>query len=461
MNKKLHIATVALFAAAVSFAQEAEMEEATQITPEEAVVVNEDLAIKVDETVVAEDTATLIEKKFDEFRVSKQETNPNWDWGTPDEKGDVYIRAEYAVDLDSTQPEFIKARWFAFEKAYTRALADYIIDTYGKFVGNTISSEFGDDSTGATDIADKPSATLREKIGMLAEAKVDKALAAEGVPESQYKGKDIVAKKELAHDVLMKSMAKRAIRDSSGCIPIKSFEAYNDTNYRVGVIIKGGPQCKSLAKCFRMKKRPMLVKEGKSWKALRPSDEDMLQEFGVRLYFDETGTPSLLSYGQFGTSYTGKNNSMRERFEKQAKHQATMLADSKIAEFINSMMDATDESPDIGIDMQDAILAFSDDTSKEENKISMMDKYRKGFKLNTNIDMAGITTVYGPKMITHPSGHKVAVVVRRWSFAQVDSIKEMERLERETEKAGGVVPVPKPTAPKGGSGVRSGATYDF
>lgn len=458
---KMYIAMAAAVAISASFAQEAAPDAAAQITPEAAVAVNQDLAVKVNEAVMAEDTAKLLEEKFEEFRAAKQETNPNWDWGTPDEKGDVYIRAEYSVDLDSTQPEFIKARWFAFEKAYTRAVADYIIDTYGRFVGQTISSEFGDDSTGAADIASKPSATLSEKIGMLAEAKVDKALAAEGVPESQYKGKDLVAKKELAHDVLTKSMAKRAVRDSSGCIPIKSFEAYNDTNYRVGVVIKGGPQCKSLAKCFRMKKRPMLVREGKSWKDLRPSDKDMLQEFGVRLYFDETGTPSLLSYGQFGTSYTGKNNSMRERFEKQAKHQATMLADSKISEFINSMMDATDDSPQIGTEMQDAISAFSDDTVSEDNKISIMDKYRKSFKLTTNMDMAGITTVYGPKMIKHRSGHNVAVVVRRWSFAQVDSIKEMERLERDADKTGGVVPPPRPNAPKGGSGVRSGATYDF
>ena len=342
-----------------------------------------------------------------------------------------------------------------------RAVADYILDTYGKFVGKTISSEFGDDSTGAEDLATKPSATLSQKIEMLNEAKVDKALAAEGVPESQYKGKDLVAKRELAHDVLTKNMARQAIRDSSGCIPIKTFEAYNDKNYRIGVILKSGPQCKSLSKCFRMKKRPMLVKEGKSWGELRPTEQGMLQEFGTRLFFDETGTPTLLSYGQFGTSYTGKNNHIRERFEKQAKHQATMLADSKIAEFINSMMDVTDETPEIGIEMQDAISAFSDDTRTREDRLNILDTYRKGFKATANMDMEGISTVFGPQMITHPSGHRVAVVVRSWSFARIDAIREAERMEREVDKRGGTVPPPQPKPVPGGSGVRSGATYDF
>ncbi len=432
------------------------------LPPEAGAVDNADLTVKVDETLRTDDPESLLAKKFEEFRIEKQKTNAAWDWGTPiPGTQDVYMKAEWAVDLDSTQPEFIKARWFAFEKAYTRAVADYIIDTYGKFVGQTISSEFGDDSTGAEDLTVRPSATLAQKIDMLAEAKVDKALANEGVPESQYKGKDLVAKRVLAQDVLKKSAAKKAIRESSGCIPIKTFEAYNDKTYRIGVIIKVGPQCKSLSKCFRMKKPPVLTKEGKSWAELRPTDAGMLQEFGVRLYFDETGMPSLLSYGQFGTSYTGKNNSMRERFERQAKHQATMLADSKISEFINSMMDVTDESPDLGMELEDAISAFSDDTRSREDKLNILDVFRKGFKMTTNMDMAGITTVYGPQMIRHPSGHRVAVVVRRWSFAQVDAIREMERKEKETDKRGGVLPPPQPRPVKGGAGVRSGATYDF
>ena len=459
---KTQLMVAAFMGMSVAFAQElAQQEEFAEITPESATAENADLAVKVSETVIAEDTAALLEEKFEEFRTAKREADANWDWGTSDGKGDIYIKAECAVDLDSTQPEFVKARWFAFEKAYTRALADYIVDTYGKFVGKTISSEFGDDSTGASDIEERPSATLGEKIGMLAEAKIDKALAAEGVPESQYKGKNLVTKKELAHDVLTKSMVKRAVHDSSGCMVIKTFEAFNNKNYRVGVIIKGGAQCKSLAKCFRMKKRPALVKEGLSWGQIRPSDQEMLQEFGVRLYFDETGTPSLLSYGQFGTSYTGKNNAMRERFEKQAKHQATMLADSKISEFVNSMMDVTDETPQIGTEMQEAISTFSDDTASDDVKISMVDKYRKSFKTSTSVDMSGITTVYGPKMIAHPSGHKVAVVVRRWSFSQLDAIKDMERLEKELEKKGAVAPVSKAQNTTEGSGVRSGATYDF
>lgn len=458
MKKTLITAMVA--ASCAAFAQ-APAEEEAPVAPETAAAANADLAMKIDETVKCDDPETLLESKFEAFREKKREKDADWDWGRPDARGDVYLMSDWAVELDSTQPEFIKARWFAFEKAYTRALAQYTIDTYGKLVGRTISEEFGDDSTDARELAAKPSATLEKKIELLAEAKVDKALAEEGVPESQYKGKDLVAKRVIFADTIKKTLVKKAIHDSSGCIPIQTFEAFNDKSYRVGVIIKGGPQCKSLAKCFRMKKRPMLVKEGAPWASLKPSDEAMLQEFGARLFFDETGTPSLVSYGQFGTSYTGKNAAMRERFERQAKHQAVALADSKISEFMKSMMAATDETPELSMQMENAVDSFSDDTVSEEDRIAMVDQFRRNYKMDTDMDMAGITTVYGPKIIKHPSGHRVAVVVRRWSFAQVDAIKEMERIERETERAGAVPPPPKAQGPKGGSGVNSGKVYDF
>ena len=282
-----------------------------------------------------------------------------------------------------------------------------------------------------------------------------------GVPESQYKGKDLVAKRELAHDVLTKNMVKKAIHDSSGCIPVRTYEAFNDKEYRIGIILRSGPRCRTLSKCIRMKKRPMLDGERRSWRELYPTEKDMLNEFGVRLYIDETGTPTLLSFGQFGTSYTGKNKTMRERFEKQAKHQALTLADLKIAEFINSMMDVTDETPEIGMEMQDAISAFSDDTKSREEKLNILDKFRKGFSSTANMDMEGISTAFGPLMVTHKSGHRVALVVRRWSFDRVEAIREAERIEKEADKSGGTVPPPQPKPAPGGSGVRSGATYDF
>ena len=55
-----------------------------------------------------------------------------------------------------------------------------------------------------------------------------------------------------------------------------------------------------------------------------PPEDEIVNNFGVRLYFDETGTPALLSFGQFGSSYTGKSERMAERAEEQAMRQARL-----------------------------------------------------------------------------------------------------------------------------------------
>ena len=125
------------------------------------------------------------------------------------------------------------------------------------------------------------------------------------------------------------------------------------------------------------------------------------------------------------------------------------------------MMDVTDETPEIGMEMQDAISAFSDDTRSREDRLNILDKFRKGFTGTASMDMEGISTAFGPLMVTHPSGHRVALVVRRWSFDRVEAIREAERMEKEADKRGGTVPPPQPKPVPGGSGVRSGATYDF
>jgi len=69
--------------------------------------------------------------------------------------------------------------------------------------------------------------------------------------------------------------------------------------------------------------------------------------------------------------------------------------------------------------------------------------------------MKGRSTVYD-EVLTHPNGHKVAVVVRRWSFRTVDAINAIDAPAAvETPKA------EKPAATKEGAGVRKGRTYDF
>ena len=184
------------------------------------------------------------------------------------------------------------------------------------------------------------------------------------------------------------------------------------------------------------------------------SMEEMTSNFGVRLYFDETGTPALLSFGQWGSSYTGKSAAMVERAEEQALNQARLLADSSLTAFINSFMEAA-ESGDVGENISEGIVFTDDGNATPESVANVADVYLKKIKMTGADTMKGRSTAYD-EVLTHPNGHKVAVVVRRWSFGTVDAVNAID-----TPPAPEKPKADKPAANKEGAGVRKGRTYDF
>ena len=68
--------------------------------------------------------------------------------------------------------------------------------------------------------------------------------------------------------------------------------------------------------------------------------------------------------------------------------------------------------------------------------------------------MRGRATAAGfPKVITHGSGHKIAVCVRVWSFDQYDAMSRTP--QKETSKPA------EPQIKTGDSGTSRGRAYDF
>jgi hypothetical protein len=202
--------------------------------------------------------------------------------------------------------------------------------------------------------------------------------------------------------------------------------------------------------CFKNKMRPVVAREGGITIAeALPSKKDMLGNFGVRLFFDEKGNPALLSFGQFGSSYKGKSASRAERAEVQAMNQAKNLADAGLTAFINSWMDAAEESI-ISEDVSESVLFMDDGSARPEEIQKFVDIYRKSIKQYGRDTMKGRSTVF-EEFITHENGHKVAVVVRCWSFDTVDAVDALNKVVDE-----------KPAPPKNGNpGIKTGRTYDF
>lgn len=415
--KKLLIAAIVLGAACVSFAQGKE----------------------------------LLQEAFEAFA---SETGISYGVVTPE--GRVYQKGQSVVDADVASAQFVKSRSMAYERAYQSAVSQFMLDCYGRETTKRVSEFYGNQSSDAEEAPVAEAKGLLAKIGLLVEEKLNKALAAEGVPPEKYATATVVEKRKLLHDAILIETAARALHASSGCIPVKTFETRGeDGRYYIGVIVRYDATSVTLAEAFRKKQRPALKKEGGlTLDEVLPSKEAMLDNFGVRLYFDETGTPALLSFAQLGSSYTGTSARMKDSAEGQALNQARKLADSGLTSFISSIMQVNETSR-VGEEITESRVFTDDGNVTPEEASKVIDVYRRSIEQVGGDTLLGRDTVF-EGILTHPSGHKIAVAVRRWSFATVDATKAIDapkKKEAEANKA--------PAVQREGAGVRSGATFDF
>lgn len=378
-----------------------------------------------------------------------------FDYGVYTQDGRFYSKGQSPVAAHYASPSFVKSCAMAYERAYINALSQFVMDFYGRETSTKLLQYYGDNSSNASESPTAKAKGICDKVVLLADAKLNKALEAEGVAPEKYNVCGVVEKRNLLTDAIITKTMKRALQSSSGCIPVRTFVSIGDDGqYYVGVVVRYDATSKELAKCFKNKTRPAVKKDfGLSLKDALPPKEEILSNFGVRLYFDETGCPALLSFGQYGSSYTGQNPIAADRAEEHALRQAQNLADSGLTMFINSFMDISEGSEMSEIQTED--IVFTDDGNATPESVSaVIDKIRRNVKQQGSDTMRGRSTVFC-EVLEHPNGHKVAVVVRRWSFATVDAANRMDAT-RKSDAEKQVVP-----SRKSNGAIMKGRTYDF
>ena len=421
----------------------------TEISTEDVISLNAD--IKATQPVTA---ANLLRDEFEAFRKERGIES----FGTPNTKGTVYFTGEASVSVNVNNADFIKSRSMAYHKAYQDAVAQLIMDRVGKEMTKTIREESGDDSSNAEEPPanlNEAQSVLRKKINALGEAIIDKQLEKHGVDPKEYADKGVAAKKELYRNSILKSSMRKAFGHAAGCLVVQTFEAKaDDGNYAIGVVLRSDEVCNNVARSISKKQRPTLARSsGLSVKDALPTDEEMLSSFGVRLFFDENGEPALLSFGQWGSNVKkGANTRMIDRAERNALIQAERLANSQLTDFINSTI-RVDESSTVGEEEVSQMVFLKDGTAKREDFVNIIDKWSKKSVTVGFDSMIGRSTVYR-KVLTHPTNHRVAVVVRCWSFGKLDAEKNVLEEKKKTSTN-------TPAIKQEKHGVRRGKVYDF
>jgi hypothetical protein len=346
------------------------------------------------------------------------------------------------VTKDTNDARFRDSLTIAYEKAYMGAQKKLLMQIYGKTISEKAMTLFEDNSEGfkedfvkkledAKNVKEQID-TIFGKVAKLAETKLDKALVEEGVSLDKIKSLSVQQKQTLYKDQFTKTVGQGfTLETLLGSVPMQTFVGmYNDAP-AIGVVMMKSDKTSIVAQDISMQRKPRLskVKGVNPFSLLPKNNQEYLKEFGVRLFFDESGFPSLISYAQKGVSYKGDSKSRRAKQIKSAQDAATMRADAQISEFLNVVMTATDKEKNGEIEQTNLKNQLNEITNVEEivevSTSRIVNILEKNAKATSKMDNAGLSTI--KKWITQDdTGNTSVGAVRLWSYDQLSAAKRVQ-----------------------------------
>jgi hypothetical protein len=382
--------------------------------------------------------------------------------------GKTFFRASEVVTVKPTDPAFGKELQFAYEKAFLKLQADFILQTYGTIVGQTVSDYFEDDSTNAKEFEPvkveestkkgKLSSMLDKAIAVL-DKKLDQILEEQGVEKSELNKMSVAQKKKLFKDNIANSSMKKAYQSISGLVPVKT-TIVKDSNsagsfVRVGIIAVMSDKTLQFAKDMS-KKRPTHIRgKGKNLRDVMPiKDKDYLNEIGIRYLYGEDGRPMLLSYGRWSVVNKSNNPSRYAKKIETAKAKAMTIAQIAISQFQSTQITAQEsaEAESISEEIAKKVTNFEGDeimgTDESVDTINeTLDKYFKKIKAKTKMKLRGTSLVRSWEAKDENGIIHVGSVVA-WSYDTLESANEVARQQREQKSDKPKPKVAQPQKPK-------------
>ncbi len=380
-----------------------------------------------------------------ENQIQKYAQKHNFEFGVDTKRGKYFIYDIESVALKPTDPDFVKSLSVAYEKAFFNAQEEFVMDIFGRTVNEKKMNLFANNSTDAKEFAsDKVNNQgVMAKIGRifdktlsLTEKSLDNALVKLGVDPSNIEKLNKKEKNTLLKNKFIAQTMKEAFGSVAGFIPVKTFVG-KDTQgqYAVGVIAMRSDKTSQVAKDISRQRYTNIEGRGKSIKDMVPTDKkELLNEFGLRLVFDATGKPALISYAQWGFNAKGLGSYMKNQAKKNAKSMAQDMADSFISDFVNGNLQASSQSEHGEIIQRVLEREGGADGMVTDRTIkTILDKINKNAKLKSSMKLAGISTVR-KWSTTNQFGLYVAGVVRKWTFSGLDEAKSVQEGKRVTRK---------------------------
>lgn len=347
--------------------------------------------------------------------------------------GKVFYNAKSTVTVGANDPDFAKALSTAYAEAFFNIQVNFIRDTFGRQSSQILKTSFTDNSTNAKEFENLPPegvmAQLFSKLSKLVGAKLDQLLAEFGVDVP--KGISTERKKMLLSEKLIKNISTTAIGQISGLVPVQTVVLKDGSVYDVGVIAVMSEKTTQIARDMRYKRNSNVQGKGKNIMEFLPKTNDgFLNEFGLRLVYDETGSPVVLSYGRWGYLKNSADDYINKKQKDIALNTAIAQADAAISEFINLSL-SLKESSKSGKQVEHYVTQLiSSENVSESEKIAknIIDITSSEIRANSSVQLKGIKTLKNWS-VADKNGIEHVGAVRFYSYNNIKNTDDILKIK--------------------------------
>ncbi|ARR01332.1 DUF6844 domain-containing protein [Campylobacter porcelli] len=376
-----------------------------------------DIQNKISDASTQDITPKSVDDFFDEFK-----DEFGIEYGITKD-GKTFYTGSSEVMLKPTDKNFARSLQNAYNRAMLKLQGEFIKDAFGRIATSSINRYKTDQSDNAREFEELPKggtiSQILGKLTQLASAQVDKALNELGV---ETQGLQEERKKELLKDEFTKKTVIKAFGNMSGLVPVKTVITQTKRgNYKIGVIAVMSEKTRQIAKDMK-NRTPWIIKAkgGKPVVEYLPKQKaGFIQEYGIRLVYDENGAPIILSYGNWGY-LPDANSKIADRQESIAKDSASSQADAGIIEFISTSVSFADERETgeaLNQNIKETRNLLSNDIQIQEEALeNIIDRVSQTIQTKSSGNIRGIRTLKRWDY-TDENGVEYVGVVRYYSYA--------------------------------------------
>lgn len=382
-------------------------------------------------------------EKFDEWEAEMREKfNITENEG---KNGITFIFEKASVNATMGDRRFGQALQQAFERAFANGQKKLLVSLYGKLITEKQGLLFQDESSDAMefpeegnspDSLDRKVERIADKTLSLAEAKLDKELEEMGVEPEKYEKSTPEQKKTLFVDAFYREILTKACGSIAGLVPVQTTVKQDaNGNACVGVMFIYSDKTRQVAEDIRLHRPSVVAGKGRNLlKTFIPkTNDEWIGQLGVRLAYDEDGSPAFVSYGL--ASFVPRNTSADDSRRDNIFGLAQQVADAWLIDTIAGSMSLTDSST-IGSKLEECAKKKKQEGAmvNTEATFDIIQVMRNEYKAVAKGSLRGIKTL-GKKVVKLPTGQELIFCVRAFTYKGLEDANRAVNKNYAAEKA--------------------------